>query len=205
MKNFDLGFCNENVKVIAGIDEAGRGPLSGPVVAAAVVFKNDVVIDGINDSKKLNEAKREKLYPEIINNCESFGVGIVDNNEIDRINIFQATMLAMKQAVLKLECKPDLLLIDGNKTFVSNITSKAIVKGDAKSFSIAAASIIAKVTRDRMMLEAAEKYPEYLWQKNKGYATKEHIALIRKHGPTPLHRISFLSRILDESQQQGLF
>lgn len=196
MKNFDRTFYNEKIKTICGVDEAGRGPLAGPVVAAAVIFDDATVIDGINDSKKLNEKTREKLYDEIIEQSVSYGVGIVDHVKIDEINILNAALLAMKIAVSKLSPKPDLVLIDGNKPFKSEIEAKTIVGGDGKSFSIASASILAKVTRDRMMKKEAEKFPHYSWHTNKGYGTKAHIKAILEHGPCELHRQSFLSRIV---------
>lgn len=200
MKKFDNSYLRDSVKRIAGVDEAGRGPLAGPVVAAAVMFENDYIIEGVNDSKKLSEKKRESLYELIINGSLAYGIGIVDHNQIDKINILQASLKAMKLAVDQLKTKPDLVLIDGNKTFYSEIEAEAIVKGDSKSFAIAAASIIAKVTRDRIMYEASRVYPQYLWNKNKGYATREHIEAIQKYGPTNLHRKTFLSNILPEEE-----
>ena len=200
MKNFDISFLSEQVKLIAGIDEAGRGPLAGPVVAAAVIFDNETVIEYVNDSKQVKEKKREELYDEIISKALCFGIGIVDHIEIDKINILQASLKAMKIAASQLNPLPDLMLIDGNKTFYSEIETKAIVKGDSKSFAIAAASILAKVTRDRIMIKAAEEYPHYHWDKNKGYPTKEHISCIHQHGITPLHRLTFLKKILPEKQ-----
>ena len=196
MKNFDKSFLTEEINLIAGIDEAGRGPLAGPVVAAAVIFNNKTVIEGINDSKKLTEKKREELFEVIKEKAVSYAVGIIDEKEIDEINILNATLKAMKNASEQLNPKPDLILIDGNKSFSSTIPTKTIVKGDAKSFAIAAASILAKVTRDRIMTEAAENHPEYLWQKNKGYGTKQHIDAIHKFGFTDYHRKSFLGKIL---------
>ena len=196
MKNFDRTFYNGKIKTICGVDEAGRGPLAGPVVAAAVIFDDETVIDGINDSKKLDEKTREKLYDDIVEQSVSYGIGIVDHIKIDKINILNAALLAMKIAVEKLIPKPDLILIDGNKSFISEIETKTIVGGDSKSFSIAAASILAKVTRDRMMKKEAEKFPHYSWHTNKGYATQAHIKAIREHGPCELHRQSFLSRIV---------
>ena len=205
MKNFDLTYINKTVKLLAGVDEAGRGPLAGPVVAAAVIFDKGTIIPGINDSKKLSEKKREALFDEINNKALAVGVDVVDHHEIDKINILQATLKAMSHAVKSLNVTPDLILIDGNKAFHSNIPTKTIVKGDQKSFSIAAASIVAKVTRDRMMVEYSEKYPGYLWHQNKGYATKAHIAAIKKFGYTPLHRKSFLSKILGIAKEDLLF
>lgn len=196
MKNFDNSFLNENIKLIAGIDEAGRGPLAGPVVAASAVFDPACHIDKVKDSKKLSEALREELYDVIKERAMSWSVAAVDHQEIDRINILQATLLAMKQSCLSLNVKPDLVLVDGNKIFNSSLNCIPVVKGDDKSFCIAAASILAKVTRDRIMLEYSKLYPEYMWHKNKGYATKEHIEALIKYGPTPLHRRSFISNFL---------
>jgi ribonuclease HII len=202
LKNFDSSFLSEEISVIAGVDEAGRGPLAGPVVAAAVVFGNDVFIEGVNDSKKISEKKRDELFEKIISSSISYGIGIVDNEEIDRINILQASLKAMKIAVGKLSLPPDLILIDGNKSFISDIRTKTVVKGDSKSFAIAAASIIAKVTRDAMMVKAAEEFPNYNWQKNKGYPTKKHIEAVLKHGACPLHRKTFLINFSTEDKLQ---
>ncbi len=201
-KNFDKSYLNSNVQIIAGVDEAGRGPLAGPVVAAAVIFSKDVFIDGVDDSKRLSEKMREKLYDEILDGCIAHGFGVIDQVEIDKINILQASLKAMRIAVRKLKPKPDLILIDGNKSFASRIPTKTIVKGDSKSFSIAAASILAKVKRDRMMRRASKKYPGFLWHKNKGYATREHIEAIKERGITPLHRKTFLSNILENPYKQ---
>lgn len=201
MKNFDNSFLDVNTKLIAGVDEAGRGPLAGPVVAAAVIFDKDTFIEGVNDSKQLTPNIREELYAEITNKALCYGVGIVDHLEIDRINILNASLLAMKTAVNKLTVSPDIILIDGNKTFYSTIPTKPIIKGDSKSFAISAASIIAKVTRDRLMIEASKKYPGYAWETNKGYATKEHITAIKKIGCCSLHRKTFLSRIIPPKVQ----
>lgn len=205
LKKFDNSFLTDKIKIIAGIDEAGRGPLAGPVVAAATVFSGSVSIDGVNDSKQVKENLRVELFNKIRENCLAFGIGIIDENEIEEINILQATLKAMKTAVEKLSLEPDLLLIDGNKSFISSIPAKTIVQGDSKSFAIAAASILAKVTRDKIMETAHEKYPQYSWNKNKGYATKEHIEMIRKYGPSPLHRRKFLRKILSSGEQCKLF
>jgi len=199
MKNFDNSFLNDKIKLIAGTDEAGRGPLAGPVVAAAVIFSPDTFIENVNDSKKLSEKEREKLFPIIIVKSLSYGISIVSNAKIDKINILQASLLAMKNSVNKLQVKPDLILIDGNKTFIHEIPTRPVVKGDSKSFAIAAASIIAKVTRDKIMKRLSRKYPRYLWSKNKGYPTQEHINAIKIFGPTSLHRRSFLHNILAEN------
>jgi ribonuclease HII len=201
-KNFDIFYLNGRVKIIAGVDEAGRGPLAGPVVAAAVIFSQDIFIEGIDDSKRVPEQMREKLYDEILDKCVAYGFGIVKEEEIDKINILQASLKAMRVAAGKLKPKPDLILIDGNKSFASRIPTKTIIKGDTKSFSIAAASILAKVKRDRIMRSASKKYPDFLWHKNKGYGTREHIDAIRKKGITPLHRKSFLSNILENPYKQ---
>lgn len=204
MKNFDLTFYSKSYKTICGVDEAGRGPLAGPVVAASVIFDRKTVIDGINDSKKLDEKTREELFAEITAKSISYGVGIVDHIKIDEINILNAALLAMKIAVGKLSPSPDLILIDGNKAFISEIATKTIIGGDAKSFSIAAASIIAKVTRDRLMKKEAERFPNYYWHTNKGYATRAHINAILKHGPCELHRQTFLKKILNGDKQLKL-
>lgn len=205
LKKFDTEFLSRKIKLIAGVDEAGRGPIAGPVVAAAVIFDKKTFNDRINDSKKLAEETREELYTWIVANCISYGVGIVDHEEIDRINILQASLKAMKIAVSGLEPEPHLCLIDGNKSFISEIPTRTIVKGDSKSISIAAASIIAKVTRDRIMNNYAKKYPGYRWDCNKGYATKAHINAVKKLGATRLHRQTFLSRILEQEKQEVLF
>ena len=201
LKEFDLTHISRKTKLIAGCDEAGRGPLAGPVVAAAVIFDRKTFHPEINDSKKVSEKKREELFGWIIDHCLSYGAGIIQHDEIDEINILQASLKAMKTAVDKLSPKPQLILIDGNKTFLSEIATKTVVKGDAKSFSIAAASIIAKVTRDRIMRTAAEQYPEYFWSQNKGYPTQAHIEAVKKHGASPLHRRTFLRNILDHPLQ----
>lgn len=180
------GFSN-----IAGVDEAGRGPLAGPVVSAAVILPPDFKCSGIDDSKKLSEKKRTLLFPEIKKNAVSVGVGISSHTEIDRINILQASLLSMKRAVDDLLQKPDYLLIDGKFTIDSPINQSAVIKGDSKSISIAAASIIAKVTRDAIMKDLHNQYPVYNFDRHKGYPTKAHKAAILKYGPCPVHRTSF--------------
>ena len=202
MKDFDNSYLTETVKILAGTDEAGRGPLAGPVVAAAVVFDKDVVIEGINDSKKLSEKKRNELYPEIMKKAVSYSYEVISHEEIDRINILQASLKAMKNSVDKLSVIPDIILVDGNKVFQHSAKVECVVKGDSKSFAIAAASIIAKVERDLIMDKLALEYPEFNWDKNKGYPTKEHIELIKKFGPTPYHRKSFLKNILGFGQYE---
>jgi len=205
LKKFDLSFLSKKVKYLAGVDEAGRGPIAGPVVAAAVIFDKKTFHAKINDSKKLTEKTREGLFHWIIENCTTYGVGIIDHKEIDKINILQASLKAMKIAVEQLKPKPQLCLIDGNKSFSSEIKTKTVVKGDAKSFSIAAASIIAKVTRDRIMKDLSKIHPQYSWDHNKGYATSAHIKAVKLHGISELHRKTFLSRILNEEKQEFLF
>ena len=200
MKEFDKKYFSKNIKYLAGVDEAGRGPLAGPVVAAAVIFRKSTIIKGINDSKLLTEKKREALFDKIISSALAYSVSIVEHVVIDEVNILNATLRAMKQCVDDLKIKPDLVLVDGNRKFQSEIPVITIVKGDSKSFSIAAASIVAKVTRDRLMKKLAVQYPVYLWEQNKGYPTKRHREIIRKLGPSPLHRKSFLKKILTEQQ-----
>ena len=186
-------------KIVAGVDEAGRGPLAGPVCAAAVILPVDLEIEGLNDSKKLSEKKREKLYDIIIDKAVAYDIQLVDNEIIDEINILQATMLAMTNAVNSLSVKPDFVIIDGNRLPEQlEISAKAVVKGDAKSMSIAAASILAKVTRDRLMLELAKEYPEYEFERHKGYGTKLHCEKLREFGPCKIHRRTFIKKILDK-------
>ena len=181
---------------ICGVDEAGRGPLCGPVVAAAVILKKGQIIEGVNDSKKLTEKKREILYDKIINSALCVGVGLSDVDIIESVNILNATKLAMKQAIENLKIRPDYVLIDGNQRINIDIESDAIVSGDAKSESIAAASIIAKVTRDRMLMQYDKDYPEYGFSKHKGYGTKTHIEAIKKYGLTSIHRPSFCTKFV---------
>ncbi len=181
---------------IGGIDEAGRGPLAGPVVASVVVFKPNTKIEGINDSKKLSEAKREELFDKIKECALDYGIGIVNNEDIDEFNILNATYMAMKKALNCLEKSPDYLLIDAATIPGVEVEQKPIIKGDSKSISIAAASILAKVTRDNIMYQYDEMYPQYGFKGHKGYGTKEHYEAIEKHGITPIHRKSFLKNIL---------
>ncbi len=201
LKIFDNTLLTRKIKLIAGCDEAGRGPLAGPVVAAAIIFDKKAFHKEINDSKQVSERKREELYVWILKSCLSYGIGIVDQIEIDEINILQASLKAMKLATAQLFPVPGLILIDGNKSFTTDIKTKTVVRGDSKSFSIAAASIIAKVTRDNIMKEAHEKFPEYLWKQNKGYATKAHRDAVKKFGASPFHRKTFLSKILEKKQE----
>ncbi len=181
----------QGYKLIAGMDEAGRGPLAGPVVAACVILPEDCLIEGVNDSKKLSAEKRERLYDIIIEKAVSVGVGIIDEKTIDEINILNATKLAMKKAAEQVKPVPDLLLVDAVKLDNIDIPQMPIIKGDALSLSIAAASIIAKVTRDRLIDEADSIYPTYGFKDHKGYGTPQHIEAIKKYGICPIHRISF--------------
>ena len=181
----------QGYQFIAGVDEAGRGPLAGPVVAAAVVLPFDADLPGLNDSKKLSPAKREKLFPEIKMQALAQAVAVVNPEVIDEINILQAARLAMKQSVEKLLLDPDLLLIDGNQKIDASIEQWVIVKGDAKSFFIAAASVLAKVTRDHIMEDYHRLYPNYEFARHKGYGTKLHKGLIAEYGPCPIHRRTF--------------
>ena len=178
-------------RLVAGADEAGRGPLAGPVVAAAVVLPADSILPGLDDSKKLSPAKREELFPKIQTQAIAYGVAVVSPEVIDEINILQAALLAMQQAVEQLQPVPDLLLIDGNKKINSTLDQWAIVKGDSKSLSIAAASVLAKVTRDHIMQDYHHLYPQYEFARHKGYGTKLHRDLIAEHGPCPIHRRTF--------------
>lgn len=182
---------------ICGVDEAGRGPLAGPVCAAAVILPADTVIEGLDDSKKLSEKKRERLYGEITEKAIAYSVAYGTLEEIESLNILEATFLAMNRAIEGLSVKPDFALIDGNRVPKGiKIPCATVVKGDSKSMSVAAASILAKVTRDRLMLTYDEKYPQYNFKKHKGYGTKEHALLLKKYGPCEIHRLSFLKNIL---------
>jgi ribonuclease HII len=186
-------------KLICGVDEAGRGPLAGPVCAAAVILPQDLEIEGLNDSKKLSEKKREQLFDIITEKAIAYCVAYGTLEEIEEKNILQATFLAMNRAIEGLEQKADFALIDGNKIPLGiKIPAAAIVKGDAKSMSIAAASILAKVSRDRLLMEYDKKYPEYQFAKHKGYGTKLHTDLIKEYGPCEIHRLSFLKNILGD-------
>ncbi|MGN1008048.1 MAG: ribonuclease HII [Butyricicoccus sp.] len=183
---------------ICGIDEAGRGPLAGPVCAAAVILPFGCTIEGLDDSKKLTEKKREKLFDVIREQALAYSIALVDHQTIDEINILEATFLAMKNAVEGLSIPADFALVDGNRSKGLTIPYECVVGGDAKSPSIAAASILAKVTRDRLMLEYAAKYPEYLFEKHKGYGTKAHYEAILAHGPSSIHRMTFLKKFYDK-------
>lgn len=193
-------YREKGFNIICGVDEAGRGPLAGPVYAAAVILPSDCVIEGLNDSKKLTEKKREKLFDEIKDKALAYGIASADEKEIDEINILNATFLAMKRAIASLSVKPDLALIDGNQKPHTDIEEVTVLKGDAKSMSIAAASVLAKVSRDRFMLEMAEKYPQYEFARHKGYGTKLHYEKITQYGVCDIHRRTFLKKILGEQK-----
>ncbi|HAL63564.1 MAG TPA: ribonuclease HII [Clostridiales bacterium] len=197
MKETEKRLQKEGYKLIAGVDEAGRGPLAGPVYAAAVILPQDIRLDGINDSKKLSPKKREELFYEITEKAVCYSIFSVDEKKIDEINILNATHMAMNGAVNSLSKKPDYVIIDGNSIKGMDISHETIVKGDAKSISIASASILAKVARDRYITKMAEVYPEYGFEKHKGYGTKEHTDAILKYGVCPIHRKTFLKKILE--------
>lgn len=197
IKEIDEEFFKKGVKYVAGIDEAGRGPLAGPVVVACVIMPEDSMIEGVNDSKKVSEKKREALYEKIIEEAICYGVGIINQDEIDELNILRATKKGLTMALSQMEIKPNVILVDaltGIDTL--GIPYKSIIKGDANSYSIAAASIIAKVTRDRIMREWDKVYPEYGFAGHKGYGTAKHIAAIKEYGLCPLHRRSFTTHFI---------
>ena len=193
---YEYAAFSDGYKLVCGIDEAGRGPLAGPVCAAAVILPPDCRIEGLNDSKKLTDKRRRELYDVIVENAVAYGITFASHQEIDEINILQATFLAMRRAVEQLGVQPELALVDGNRDPGLGIPTQTIVKGDGLSASIAAASILAKVTRDRIMRELDAQYPEYGFAKNKGYGTAEHIAALKKYGPTPIHRRSFIGHFV---------
>lgn len=182
-------------ELICGVDEAGRGPLAGPVCAAAVILPKGLVIPGLNDSKKLSDKRRRELFPIIQQEAVSFGIAFASQEEIDEINILQATFLAMRRAMEQLNPQPEFALIDGNRETDFGVPCKTVIKGDSLSANIAAASVLAKVTRDNWMMEAAEKYPGYGFEIHKGYGTKAHYAALEKLGPCPIHRRSFLKKL----------
>jgi len=183
------------VSPLCGVDEAGRGPLAGPVCAAAVILPRGLVIEGLNDSKKISEKKRELLYDEIIEKAVSYGIAFATVEEIEEKNILEATFLAMNRAIEKLSVRPALALIDGNRDKGIAVEARCVIGGDGKCADIAAASILAKVTRDRYMLQLAQQYPQYGFDKHKGYGTAAHYAAIRAFGPSPVHRMSFLRKM----------
>ena len=198
LKQIEEELYNSGANLICGIDEAGRGPLAGPVVVAAVIMPRNSMIEGVNDSKKVSEKKREKLYDLITDEAIAYGVGIIDQKEIDRINILNATKEGLTMAVKELNPKPDLIIVDAlSKIDTDGIPYKSIIKGDAKCYSIACASIIAKVTRDRIMRQWDEVYPQYGFIKHKGYGTAAHISAIKEYGLCPLHRLSFVKNIVN--------
>lgn len=186
---------DDGVKLLCGVDEAGRGPLAGPVCAAAVILPRGCEIPGLNDSKQLSEKKREELYDFITGAAISYGVAFAEVEEIETLNILGATYLAMNRAIAQLDPRPELALIDGNRNAGIEIASRCVVKGDATCADIAAASILAKVTRDRLMLRLAEQFPQYHFEQHKGYGTKLHYEALREYGPSPVHRPSFLRKM----------
>ena len=187
----------EGFGIICGVDEAGRGPLAGPVCAAAVILPPQLELPGLNDSKKLTDKRRRELFPIIKEQAVAFGIGMATEAEIDEINILQATYLAMERALAQLTVKPDMALIDGNRAKDFGLPVRTVVKGDSLSANIAAASILAKVTRDDYMLQLAEQYPEYGFEIHKGYGTKAHYEALRLHGASPVHRMSFLRKFYE--------
>ena len=198
MWEIENSFFSEETRVICGVDEAGRGPLAGPVCAAAVILPANLEIPGLTDSKKLTDKKRRELYPVIMEQAIAYGIGFASEQEIDEINILLATFLAMQRAIDQLAVKPDLALIDGNRQKDFGVPVKTVVKGDSLSASIAAASILAKVSRDNLMLEQAETYPQYKFDVHKGYGTKAHYEALREYGPCPIHRMTFLKKFYGE-------
>ena len=200
LKQIEEELYSSGANLICGIDEAGRGPLAGPVVVGAVIMPRDSMIEGVNDSKKVSEKKREKLFDIITEEAIAYGVGIIDQKEIDRINILNATKEGLTMAVKELNPKPDLIIVDAlSKIDTEGIPYKSIIKGDAKCYSIACASIIAKVTRDRIMRQWDEVYPQYGFIAHKGYGTAAHIAAIKEYGLCPLHRLSFVKNIINKN------
>ncbi len=194
MWQIEDGLFNEGFEVICGVDEAGRGPLAGPVCAAAVILPKHCVIEGLNDSKKLTDKRRRELFPIIKEQALAYGIGLADHKEIDEINILQATYLAMERALAQLQLRPDIALIDGNRAKDFGLPVKTVVKGDSLSANIAAASVLAKVTRDDIMDAMAQEYPQYGFEVHKGYGTKAHYEALRAHGASPIHRMTFLRK-----------
>ena len=194
MWEFEHKYAAEGYRYICGVDEAGRGPLAGPVCAAAVILPMDIEIPGLNDSKKLTDKKRRELFPIICEKAIAYGIAFADHKEIDEINILQATYLAMERAISSLAVKPDMALIDGNRAKDFGVACQTIVGGDGLSASIAAASVLAKVTRDNYMVAMAEKYPNYAFEVHKGYGTKVHYSALTEYGPSPIHRMTFLKK-----------
>ena len=198
MWEIEDGCFSDSIRVICGVDEAGRGPLAGPVCAAAVILPPHLEIPGLTDSKKLTDKKRRELFPVIQDQAIAFGIGLASEREIDEMNILNATFLAMQRALDQLNVRPDLALIDGNRETDFGLPVKTVVKGDSLSANIAAASVLAKVTRDDIMLEQAKLYPEYGFDIHKGYGTKAHYAALREHGHCAIHRLSFLKKFYGE-------
>jgi len=188
-------YYSNGISLVCGVDEAGRGPLAGPVCAAAVILPSHIEIPGLNDSKKLTDKRRRELFPIIQASAIAYGIGFANNQEIDEINVLQATYLAMERALGMLKIKPEMALIDGNRSKDFGIPVETVVKGDARSASIAAASILAKVSRDDVMLDMAKKYPQYSFDIHKGYGTKAHYAALERCGPCEIHRMSFLKKL----------
>ena len=191
-------FYAKGVSVICGVDEAGRGPLAGPVCAAAVILPPHLEIPGLNDSKKLTDKRRRELMPVIKEQALAYGIAFATEQEIDELNILQATFLAMERAIRQLNINPNLALIDGNREKDFGLPVQTVIKGDSRSANIAAASVLAKVTRDDLMLKMAEKYPQYEFEVHKGYGTRKHYDALREFGPSPIHRMSFLKKFYGE-------
>lgn len=194
MWEIEDGFFDQGLEIICGVDEAGRGPLAGPVCAAAVILPKYLEIPGLTDSKKLSDKRRRELFPEIQRQALAYGIGFASEKEIDEINILQATFLAMERALAQLSIPPELALIDGNREKNFGLPVKTVIKGDSLSANIAAASILAKVSRDDLMLEMAREYPQYGFEVHKGYGTKAHYDALRMYGPCPIHRQTFLKK-----------
>lgn len=198
MWEIEDSFREKGIQLICGVDEAGRGPLAGPVCAAAVILPRDAEIPGLNDSKKLSDKKRRELYPLIQEKALAYGIGFASHEEIDEINILQATYLAMERALAALSITPEQVLIDGNRAKDFGLPVKTVVHGDSLSMNIAAASVLAKVTRDDLMLRMAQEYPQYSFEIHKGYGTKAHYEALRTYGPSPIHRNTFLKKFYGE-------
>ena len=195
MWDIENGYYEQGIRLICGVDEAGRGPLAGPVCAAAVILPANLEIPGLNDSKKLSDKRRRELFPVICREAIAWSVAFADHNEIDEINILQATYLAMERAIKGLSVEPELALIDGNRAKVFGVPVQTVIHGDSLSASIAAASILAKVSRDDLMLEMEKEYPGYGFEIHKGYGTKAHYEAIQAKGPSPIHRMTFLKKL----------
>ena len=198
MWEIEESYFSNGIQLVCGVDEAGRGPLAGPVCAAAVILPANLDIPGLDDSKKLTDKRRRELFPIIKEQAIAYSVAMVDHQTIDEINILQATFLAMEQAINNLSVKPELALVDGNREKDFGVPVRTVVHGDSLSASIAAASILAKVTRDDYMLQMAEQYPQYRFEVHKGYGTKAHYAALTEHGPSPIHRMTFLKKFYGE-------